>query len=186
MSSVLSQNIFLFMAVVTIRNGTELENSSDKKLNVLFFLLIHKYDCSSFNSKSLSERDGFFSELRFRKFWNPARIWRKIFFPFFYLACSKKARPTKFFVTQSCRTTWCPQWTLNSMWPVTALQFSLCNEWHSLYLPNSWAMNKLSFRKIDFFQAFSLLGNVQIHATVCSSCFLFFPAQVALNKHFLH
>lgn len=56
---------------------------------------------------------------------------------------------------------WCLQWTLNSMCPVTAIKSSLCNEQYMWHFPCSWAKNKLSFRRIDFLQAFSLPWNAQ-------------------------
>lgn len=57
-SSVPSQHIFQFIAVDTIRNGTQLENLTDKILNVLFSL-IHEFDCISFSSMFVSKRVGF-------------------------------------------------------------------------------------------------------------------------------
>lgn len=57
-SSILSQHIFQFTAVDTLRNGTQLENLSDKKLNVLFSL-IHEFYFISFSFRFLSKSMGF-------------------------------------------------------------------------------------------------------------------------------
>lgn len=97
-SSALSQHNFQFMAVDIIRNHTQLENSSDKKLNVLFSL-IHESDCSSFNSKFLSERvwfGGFWFGFLFFFLSSPLgksriqHVSEERFFSSFYLVCSKK------------------------------------------------------------------------------------------------
>lgn len=60
MTSVLSLNIFLFITVVAIRNGTKLENSSNKKLNVLFCSSVSKHDCAHILSILFLERVGLF------------------------------------------------------------------------------------------------------------------------------
>lgn len=94
-SSVLSQHIFKFAAVDKIRNGTQLENLSDKKLNVLFSL-IHEFDFISFSSRYLStflRGWGFVCFFFFS--WGPLYISLRSsiyvnIFSSFYLVCSKK------------------------------------------------------------------------------------------------